>query len=169
MVDGKTYRDQWAALEKGTGFTCFKDVPAPGDALYVGLSEAVPSNAVRLRFSCHIEGVGVDPTNPPLAWEAWSGEDWEPCELDSDSTGGLNRDGDVIIHVPRSHTASLIAKQRAGWIRARVTEPDRGPARLQRLAEHHEPDRDHDRRHRRRRQRRAGHGRGRRHLRGRAR
>lgn len=122
MVDGKSYRDQWAALEKGNGFTCFKDVPAPGDALYVGLSEAVPSNAVRLRFSCHIEGVGVDPTNPPLIWEAWSGEDWEPCELDSDTTGGLNRDGDVVIHVPRSHTASLVSKKRAGWVRARVTE-----------------------------------------------
>jgi predicted phage baseplate assembly protein len=126
MVDGKTFRDQWAALEKGSGFTCFKDVPAPGDALYVGLSEAVPSNAVRLRFSCHIEGVGVDPTNPPLAWEAWSGEDWEPCELDSDSTGGLNRDGDVVIHVPRSHTASLVSKKRAGWIRARVTDLEEG-------------------------------------------
>ena len=47
---------------------------------------------------------------------------WEACELDSDSTGGLNRDGDVLIHVPRSHVVSLISKQRAGWIRARVTE-----------------------------------------------
>jgi predicted phage baseplate assembly protein len=64
----------------------------------------------------------VDPTNPPLAWEAWTGDDWEPCELDSDTTGGLNRDGDVVIHVPRDHVASLIAKQRAGWLRARVTE-----------------------------------------------
>ncbi|HET9456044.1 MAG TPA: putative baseplate assembly protein [Candidatus Limnocylindrales bacterium] len=122
MIDGKTYRDQWAALEKGAGLYCFQDHPRPNDALYVGLSEAVPSNAVRLRFRCHIEGVGVDPTNPPLVWEAWSGEAWEPCELDSDSTGGLNRDGDVVIHVPRSHNASLIAKRRAGWLRARVTE-----------------------------------------------
>jgi predicted phage baseplate assembly protein len=122
MIDGKTYRDQWGALEKGAGLYCFKEVPQPDDALYVGLSEAVPSNAVRLRFQCHIEGVGVDPTNPPLVWEAWSGEVWEPCELDSDTTGGLNRDGDVVIHVPRSHTASLIAKRRAGWLRARVTE-----------------------------------------------
>jgi len=122
MIDGKTYRDQWAALEKGAGLYCFQDQPRPNDALYVGLSEAVPSNAVRLRFRCHIEGVGVDPTNPPLVWEAWSGEAWEPCELDSDSTGGLNRDGDVVIHVPRSHNASLIAKRRAGWLRARVTE-----------------------------------------------
>ena len=126
MVDGKAYRDHWAALEKGTGLYCFKEVPAPGDALYIGLSEAVPSNAVRLRFNCHIEGVGVDPNNPPLTWEAWSGEDWEACELDSDTTGGLNRDGDVVIHVPRSHATSLIAKHRAGWLRARVVEPVEG-------------------------------------------
>jgi predicted phage baseplate assembly protein len=75
-----------------------------------------------LRFKCHIEGVGVDPNNPPLVWEAWDGETWETCELDSDTTGGLNRDGDVIIHVPNGHTASVIAKHRAGWIRGRVTD-----------------------------------------------
>ena len=126
MIDGKTLRDHGAALEKGTEFACFQPVPKPGDALYVGLSEAVPSNAVRLRFRADIEGVGVDPTNPPLAWEAWTGDDWQPCELDSDTTGGLNRDGDVVVHVPRGHVASLIGKQRAGWIRARVTEPVEG-------------------------------------------
>ena len=122
MIDGKTLRDHMAALEKGTEVYCFQKVPSPGDALYIGLSEAVPSNAVRLRFQADIDGVGVDPTNPPLAWEAWTGDDWEPCELDSDTTGGLNRDGDVVLHVPRGHVASLIAKQRAGWLRARVTE-----------------------------------------------
>jgi predicted phage baseplate assembly protein len=71
----------------------------------------------------------VDPTNPPLAWEAWTGDDWEPCELDSDTTGGLNRDGDVILHVPRGHVASLISKQRAGWLRARVIEAHEGQPR----------------------------------------
>jgi predicted phage baseplate assembly protein len=122
MIDGKTYRDQWTALEKGTGLFCFNEVPAPGDAVYIGLSDPVPSNAVRLRFKCHIEGVGVDPNSPPLVWEAWNGEAWATCELDSDTTGGLNRDGDIVIHVPKGHTASLIAKRRAGWIRGRVTE-----------------------------------------------
>ena len=126
MIDGKTLRDHMAALEKGTEVYCFQKVPSPGDALYIGLSEAVPSNAVRLRFRADIDGVGVDPTNPPLAWEAWTGDDWEECELDSDSTGGLNRDGDVVIHVPHGHVVSLIAKQRAGWLRARVTELDEG-------------------------------------------
>jgi predicted phage baseplate assembly protein len=126
MVDGKTYRDHTETLAKGADIVGFHDVPEPGDALYVGLSDAVPSNAVRLRFQAHIEGVGVDPTHPPLAWEAWTGDDWEPCELDSDTTGGLNRDGDVVVHVPRGHVASLIAKQRAGWLRARVTETEEG-------------------------------------------
>ena len=126
MIDGKTLRDHGESLEKSAGVFAFSEVPQPGDALYVGLTEAVPSNAVRLRFKASIEGVGVDPTNPPLQWEAWTGDDWEPCELDSDSTGGLNRDGDVVLHVPRSHVASLIAKQRAGWLRGRVTEPVEG-------------------------------------------
>ncbi len=126
MIDGKTYRDHTETLAKGADIYGFHEVPEPGDALYVGLTEAVPSNAVRLRFNAHIEGVGVDPTNPPLAWEAWTGDDWEPCELDSDSTGGLNRDGDVVLHVPAGHVASLIAKQRAGWLRGRVTETVEG-------------------------------------------
>ncbi len=111
------------ALGRGDGFPCFSRVPAPGDALLVGLSEAVPACAVTLRFSCRIEGVGVDPNNPPLQWETWSGDGWERCEVDSDGTGGLNRDGDVVLHVPRSHSVSLIEAQRAGWLRARVTEP----------------------------------------------
>ncbi|MHB8891198.1 MAG: putative baseplate assembly protein [Candidatus Limnocylindrales bacterium] len=126
MIDGKTLRDHGESLEKSAGVFAFSEVPQPGDALYVGLTEAVPSNAVRLRFKASIEGVGVDPTNPPLQWEAWTGDDWEPCELDSDTTGGLNRDGDIVLHVPRSHVASLIAKQRAGWLRGRVTEPVEG-------------------------------------------
>jgi len=126
MIDGKTLRDHGEALDKGQGAAVFADVPQPGDAIYVGLSAAVPSNAVRLRFKAAIDGVGVDPTNPPLLWEAWTGDDWEPCDLDTDTTGGLNRDGDVIVHVPRGHVASLIAKQRAGWLRARVTAPTEG-------------------------------------------
>ena len=139
MIDGKTLRDHMAALEKGTEVFCFQKVPSAGDALYIGLSEAVPSNAVRLRFKADIEGVGVDPTNPPLAWEAWTGDDWEPCELDSDATGGLNRDGDVVIHVPHGHVASLIAKQRAGWLRARVTDLAEGQPAYSRLAQHQGP------------------------------
>src|SRR3989304_2200624 len=70
--------------------SCFQDRPALGDCLMIGLSEAVPMNAIRLRFNCQIEGVGVNPDHPPLIWEAWAGEAWVECEGDSDGTGGLN-------------------------------------------------------------------------------
>jgi predicted phage baseplate assembly protein len=123
QVDGLTMREHDEALGKRTRFYCFDDVPKTSDALYVGLTNAVPSCALTLRFTCDIEGVGVDPDWPPLAWEAWGGDAWAACTLERDETGGLNRNGDVILHVPRSHVASVIDKQRAGWLRARVTEP----------------------------------------------
>lgn len=101
-------------------FYAFTGQPQADDTLLIGLTEAVPSNAVLLRFDCDIEGVGVDPTDPPLVWEAWGGEEWVSCEVDRDETGGLNRAGDIILHVPASHTVSVIQEQRAGWLRCRV-------------------------------------------------
>ena len=59
-------------------------------------------------------------------WEAWDGTAWVSCDLDSDGTGGLNRPGDVVIHLPHNHTASVLAGSRAGWLRCRVVEPDTG-------------------------------------------
>jgi predicted phage baseplate assembly protein len=125
-ADGKLHVDRSVEAEHGRAFAAFDAEPAAGNVLLVGLSDAAPSNAVRLDLRCTIEGVGVDPTWPPLAWEAWTGDDWTPCELDRDTTGGLNRDGEVVVHVPAAHTASVIEKLRAGWLRARVTAPEEG-------------------------------------------
>ena len=127
MAKGKSaYRDLLPLVELGKDAYCFQEKPALGDVLLIGLSQAVPSNAIQLRFKCDIEGVGVNPDHPPLLWEAWNGEDWIPCEQDSDSTGGLNRDGDVVIHVPRGHAAHTIGTRHAAWVRARVVEPITG-------------------------------------------
>ncbi len=101
-------------------FHCFAATPQPGDALYVGLTDAVPRCAVNLRVTCDIEGIGVDPTNPPLRWEAHSGSEWVACVVDSDTTGGLNRAGDVVLHVPADHATSVVGGLRAGWLRAVV-------------------------------------------------
>ncbi|HEY4025342.1 MAG TPA: putative baseplate assembly protein [Candidatus Dormibacteraeota bacterium] len=121
--DGQPARRRDGELERGEGFACFSPEPRTGDALLVGLSEAVPSCAVTLRLGCRIEGVGVDPANPPLVWEAWNGGAWVACEVERDETGGLNQDGDVVLHVPGTHTASAQElRQRAGWLRARVVE-----------------------------------------------
>ncbi|MFJ6675079.1 putative baseplate assembly protein [Actinosynnema sp. NPDC091369] len=119
------HADRTRDLEAGQDVRCFQTAPAPGDATLFGLSAAVPRCVVVLRLDSRVEGIGVDPRQPPLVWEAWTGQDWTPCEVDEDSTGGLNRPGDVVLHVPAGHTESVVAGHRAGWVRCRVTEPVR--------------------------------------------
>ena len=46
--------------------------------------------------------------------------------MSTDETGGLNRDGSIVLHVPPSHVAAVIDGERAGWLRARVVEADEG-------------------------------------------
>lgn len=118
-------RDRTDDLRAGAGIDAFGAPPQAGDALYLGLSAAVPSCAVLLRLDCVTKGVGVDPRNPPWVWEAWQGGDWVPCEIERDSTGGFNRAGDVLLHVPGDHATSLVGRQLAGWLRCRVVTPGR--------------------------------------------
>lgn len=122
-------REHLSALESEQSFFCFDGVPNVDDALLVGLSEPVPRCAVVLRVDCEIEGIGVDPRQPPLAWEAWDGGGWIGCEIDLDETGGFNRPGDIVLHVPSRHTASVLGNERAGWLRCRVTESEPGQPR----------------------------------------
>jgi predicted phage baseplate assembly protein len=73
-------------------------------------------------MDCQVSGRGVDPRRPPVVWEAWTDDGWAACEVDKDDTGGLNKPGDVVLHVPDGHAASIIARQRGGWLRCRVVE-----------------------------------------------
>lgn len=107
-------------------FTCFGQIPMPNEVLLLGLNEAAPANVVAFRFDCHIEGVGVDPENPPLIWEAYDGGKWLKCEVEHDTTAGLNQPGDIVLHIPPEHEVSLINNVRAGWVRCRVTDPEEG-------------------------------------------
>ncbi|MFF9840048.1 putative baseplate assembly protein [Streptomyces sp. NPDC013740] len=118
--------DRTAALAEGRDIPCFQAVPEPGDSLLFGLPTAVPRCVVAVRLDSRVQGVGVDPRQPPLVWEAWDGGRWQRCETGSDSTGGLNRPGEVVVYVPAGHTASVIGGTRAGWLRCRVTEAEPG-------------------------------------------
>ena len=114
----------------GLEFRCFSERPSPGDALLIGLDNAVPSCAVLLRVDCRVSGVGVDPTNPPYVWEAWTGgPDWVQCELERDETKAFNKPGDVILHVPRGHVLGsppYVSGEARGWLRCRLVEPAPG-------------------------------------------
>ncbi|MFT2016852.1 putative baseplate assembly protein [Streptomyces sp. 796.1] len=112
--------DTTEELALGRDVPCFGSTPRPGDCLYVGLSQPAPSCVVVLRLDCKVEGVGVDPLRPPLRWEAWDGSAWVACEVDKDDTGGFNKAGEVIVHLPAGHLASVVAGHTAGWIRCRL-------------------------------------------------
>ncbi|MYX77219.1 putative baseplate assembly protein [Streptomyces sp. SID3915] len=118
--------DRTAHLASGADIPCFQPQPAPGDAVLFGLPTAVPRCVVTVRLDSRVEGVGVDPRQPPLVWEAWDGARWAVCETATDTTGGLNRPGEVTVFVPGAHTASVVAGTRAGWLRCRVVEPATG-------------------------------------------
>ncbi|MFB7188335.1 putative baseplate assembly protein [Streptomyces sp. NPDC056178] len=118
--------DRTAPLGAHQDIPCFQARPEPGDAVLFGLPTAVPRCIVAVRLDSRVEGVGVDPRQPPLVWEAWDGARWVTCRTGSDSTGGLNRPGEVIVFVPAGHTASVAAGTRAGWLRCRVTAPEPG-------------------------------------------
>ncbi|MEV7719432.1 putative baseplate assembly protein [Streptomyces sp. NPDC088184] len=118
--------DRTAPLGAGKDIPCFQPRPEPGDAMLFGLPTAVPRCIVAVRLDSRVEGVGVDPRQPPLVWEAWDGARWVTCQTGTDSTGGLNRPGEVIVFVPPGHTTSVTAGTRAGWLRCRVTAPEPG-------------------------------------------
>ncbi|MGW1674699.1 putative baseplate assembly protein [Streptomyces sp. NPDC002324] len=120
---GEPVADRTADLAEGKDLMCFAESPRPGDGVLFGLTAAVPYCAIVLELDSVVDGVGVDPRQPPLVWEAWTEDGWTECEVDRDGTGGLNRPGEVVLHMPGGHTLSRTGGQEAGWLRCRVTEP----------------------------------------------
>ncbi|GGZ72834.1 putative baseplate assembly protein [Streptomyces subrutilus] len=118
--------DRSQEVRAGVDVPVFTGLPQPGDLLLFGLSAAVPGCAAVLRVDSRVDGVGVDPRQPPLVWEAWTPDGWTRCEVSSDSTGGLNRPGEVVLHLPAGHTVSRLGGLEAGWVRCRVTAPRPG-------------------------------------------
>jgi predicted phage baseplate assembly protein len=123
--------DAWDDLRyAGAETVCFTSTPpTPGDAIYLGFEQNLAGNAIRLTITASIEGIGVDPTDPPLVWEAWAGESWIPLPVDADTTGGLNRNGFITLLVPLGTQALSIGGTRAFWLRARLiaTRPGQTP------------------------------------------
>jgi predicted phage baseplate assembly protein len=125
--EGKQYREHNVRRLKAgfEGFEIFSQVPQTDDAIYFGFDTNLSSHIVGLELDCDpAGGAGIDPTVPPYLWEASSGdrtERWRPCEIESDSTKGLNSAGEMMIHLPKMGKFT-INKQSLYWVRLRIKE-----------------------------------------------
>ena len=114
------WSDITPSLGLGTAQPIFSRVPKVDDALYIGLDEPAPRSIVLIQFVCSVGGHGIDPRTPPLAWDAWTPHGWEVCDVQRDETRGLNVSGGVEIHLPPTHSESVVGGVTAGWLRCRI-------------------------------------------------
>jgi predicted phage baseplate assembly protein len=124
--DGYTYHDYMPALRNpALNVGIFQDPPQPNDAMYYGFHEDLRGHILRMRLDSQTEGIGVNPRDPPIAWEYWDGpaQEWLPMEIEHDTTGGLNRDGEIVLHIPFGARPRDLDGRVAFWIRTRATAP----------------------------------------------
>lgn len=127
--DDSTFTDCLAALKNpDLSVAIFQQVPQENNALYLGYRQDLATQTLALTVQSSIEGIGVDPRNPPLSWEFWNGEQgkWVPMRLEVDTTGGLNTNGQVILHIPYDSKMRVVNGQHACWIRCRAIKPRPG-------------------------------------------
>ena len=102
-----------------TPFTAQK--PVFDEALVLGMDEAYDNHVLAVDLTCvRAAGMSIIPENPPLRWQAWTGQSWSDVVLEEDGTGG--RSGQVRMRVP------VLAKREingieAYWLRCQVVQP----------------------------------------------
>jgi predicted phage baseplate assembly protein len=128
-LDEIKFNDCMTALKNPSQrVTVFNTVPEENNALYLGFGKNLVSQTLILTIDCNIEGIGVDPHDPPWAWEYWDGEQekWQVMRMDNDTTGGLNIPGSIILHLPATGALREVNQIRACWIRCRTVKPRPG-------------------------------------------
>ena len=123
------YDDRWDDLyDEHTTIKTFTPELQPEDAIYFGFAGPLSRNVIQFEIDAPDgQGLGIDPLNPPLRWEAMTEAGWEPARMQSDETGGLNRPGNVALIIPAGHERSTLGLFESHWVRARLMEPDGNP------------------------------------------
>ncbi|MFT3852764.1 MAG: putative baseplate assembly protein [Ilumatobacteraceae bacterium] len=98
----------------------------PGDCFYLGFAGSLAGHVLQLDVTAEALGVGIRPEDAPVKWEVWTGKAWAECTRVSDTTGGLNRDGVIVLLVPGEHEPTTLEQIRAWWLRIRYVKPAPG-------------------------------------------
>ena len=125
-ADGESFEDVFRELsDPNEQLEAFQSPPLPNNMLLFGFPEDIGSHILSVDFVTGVQGVGVDPQDPPLVWEAWCGDEraWVSCVLEQDTTGGLNEPGTIVIVLPHGTQSRTILRKSAQWVRLRVVQP----------------------------------------------
>lgn len=129
----------WAGSEQ----SLFEEQPQPGNCFYLAIDSEGPidGNVLAVTFQGNsATPTGIDPKQPPRAWEAWDGENWVSVLLSEvdDATKGWSfyeiaqqgrnptQGAQVILHLPQNFPVETFTTYRGRWLRCKLTELTRG-------------------------------------------
>lgn len=103
----------------------FSPVPQVDDAFYFGFENDLSYHILSFEVDCDVAGgAGIDPAMPPYVWEASSNQTymrWEQCDIEIDTSKGLNAPGYIELHLPKMDKFRL-NNQNLYWVRVRIKE-----------------------------------------------
>ena len=101
-ADGDEFQDQAATLRGEASLDVWATPPKAANAFYLGFDADLSAHTLALQMQCDRVGIGIDPARPPWLWEVWRGNElkWQPLEVASDTTAGLNQNGEVRLSLP---------------------------------------------------------------------
>ncbi|MBI5876499.1 MAG: putative baseplate assembly protein [Chloroflexi bacterium] len=133
-ADGDEFQDQAATARGETALDVWANPPRASNAMYLGFDADLSRHVLVLQFQCDRVGIGIDPERPPWKWEVWRGNEfkWETVEVASDTTLGLNQNGEVRLHLPYACQPARPDRMREArtWIRCAPLDqlpPGRAP------------------------------------------
>ena len=131
----RDFTDWSSSLERaGVPFPAFESPPAPGNAFYLGFNSDLSGHLLALDFDIReVTGTGIDPTDPPLSWEALckvrgGSTGWIEAELEYEQSAGLNQAGQVALHLPPRLVRERLGDHEAYWLRCRFKQTRSGQA-----------------------------------------
>ena len=101
-LDGDEFQDQAATLRTEAPLEIWANPPKAINAMYIGFDSELSRHTLALQLDCDRVAIGIDTINPPWKWEVWRGNEfkWEAVEAASDTTAGLNQNGEVRLYLP---------------------------------------------------------------------
>ena len=107
------------------GVELFTPSPRVDDAFYFGFDNDLSNHLLGFEVECDpAGGAGIDPTQPPYIWEASTGSSaapWEICQVDLDTSKGLNSAGRIQVHLPKIGRREY-GGQELFWVRVKIRE-----------------------------------------------